>query len=101
MLQERLGRRDVSNKALVEQAFSLKPPERDQPRLRVRDDDGSEGYMSAQVGALQFGTGCFMALRNPAAHENEELAEQEALEQLAAFSILARWIERTKLIEVA
>jgi hypothetical protein len=45
----------------------------------------------------RFGSGCFMALRNPAAHQHDddkdELSEQEGLEQLAAFSILARWID--------
>lgn len=93
MLQDKLDRRDVSNTTLVEQAFSPDPPKVGAPRLRVRDDDGSETYKSAQVGAMRFGAGCFMALRNPAAHEGDELDEQEALEHLAALSILARWVE--------
>jgi hypothetical protein len=36
----------------------------------------------------------FMAIRNVIAHEaEEELTEYEALEQLAALSLLARWID--------
>jgi len=47
-----------------------------------------------QNGGVQFGAGCFEGLRNPAAHEHElQLPEQVALEQLAAFSVLARWID--------
>jgi len=38
-----------------------------------------------------------MGIRNPAAHVIlEDLAEDEALEQLAAFSILARWVDRAE-----
>jgi hypothetical protein len=47
---------------------------------------------------MAFGQGCYLALRNPLSHEAdrlEELPENEALEQLAAFSLLARWIERS------
>lgn len=100
MLQDRAGRRDVSNTTLVEQAFSLDAPKPGAPRLRVRKDDGSETYRSAQVGAMRFGAGCFMALRNPTAHEADEIDEQDALEQLAAFSVLARWVERAEIIAV-
>jgi hypothetical protein len=43
---------------------------------------------------MSLGTGCFEGLRNPAAYEHElRLPEQIALEQLAAFSLLARWID--------
>jgi hypothetical protein len=41
-----------------------------------------------------------MALRNPSAHAtfDDELPEQEALEQLAAFSVLARWVEAAEIV---
>jgi hypothetical protein len=49
---------------------------------------------SRQQGALDFGAGCFAAIRNPAAHEHAlEPGDQVALEQLAALSLLARWID--------
>jgi hypothetical protein len=43
---------------------------------------------------VPLGAGCFEGIRNPAAHEDGlSLPEQMALEQLAAFSVLARWID--------
>lgn len=84
-LQDKLGRRDLSNTALVREAFSKEPPATGRPRLRLWPDDRSETYRNLHDGAREFGAGCFMALRNVIAHEPEdELAPQEALEQLAA-----------------
>jgi hypothetical protein len=48
---------------------------------------------------MGFGAGCFQAIRNPPGHlpnEEHELSEQEAVEQLAALSPLARWIEKAE-----
>ncbi len=45
--------------------------------------------------SLQLGLGVFFAIRNPAAHETDEWAEQEALEQLATLSVLARLIDNS------
>ncbi|MCU1658903.1 MAG: hypothetical protein JWO57_3559 [Pseudonocardiales bacterium] len=43
---------------------------------------------------MSFARGAYMAIRNPLAHEgDQDLLEHDALEQLAAFSIIARWIE--------
>ncbi|MFI1679106.1 TIGR02391 family protein [Streptomyces sp. NPDC020607] len=44
---------------------------------------------------MSFAEGCFAAIRNPSSHEDglPELPEHEALEQLAAFSGLARWVD--------
>lgn len=98
-LQDKLGRRDLSNTALVREAFSKDPPATGRSRLRLWPDDRSETYRNLHDGAREFGAGCFMALRNVVAHEPEdELAPQEALEQLAAFSILARWIEAAEIV---
>ncbi len=48
---------------------------------------------------MVFADGCYTAIRNPAAHEvQEELTEDEALEQLAAFSVLARWVDQAKVV---
>jgi hypothetical protein len=46
---------------------------------------------------MNFGAGCFMAIRNPVGHlpnDEHELTEQEALERFAALSLLARWIDQ-------
>ncbi|CAO0832406.1 hypothetical protein SMICM17S_03285 [Streptomyces microflavus] len=42
---------------------------------------------------MSFAEGCFAGIRNPNSHEDGlPLPEHEALEQLAAFSVLARWV---------
>jgi len=88
----------------VEQAFSLKPPEEGISRIRVMEDDGSDTYRAVQGRALSFGVGCFMAIRNalsPLRLEEVELSEQEGLERLAAFSLLARWVEQATVLSGA
>ena len=60
-------------------------------------DDGSDTYKSVQRGAMTFAEGVFAGIRNPLSHEAEqELSEQEALEYLAALSVLARWVDRSE-----
>jgi hypothetical protein len=98
--QNKVGRNDLSETKLFQEAFSLKAPEAKKSRLRLMPDDGSETYKSLQEGAIAFATGCYRAIRNPAAHIPGELSEAEALEQLAAFSILARWVDVAELDEV-
>jgi hypothetical protein len=100
-LQKKGHRRDASEADLVVECFSPEPPKPGRPRLRLMDDDGSKTFRSMQQGSLAFGQGCYIALRNPLSHEHnllQELPESEALEQLAAFSLLARWIERSVLV---
>jgi hypothetical protein len=95
-LQTKVDRRDESDAKLVGECFSLKPPTSTQPRLRLMGDDGSDTYASLHEGAAAFGRGCFMAIRNVLAHEYGDAAEPpelEALEYLAAFSVLARWVD--------
>ncbi|MCF8781240.1 TIGR02391 family protein [Rhodococcus ruber] len=100
-LQTRLNRRDVSEQDLVKQAFSEKDPEPGKPRLRFDDIEDEQTKKSMQNGALQFGAGCFAGIRNPVGHlpnEQVDLSEQEALEQLAALSVFARWVDRTEIL---
>ncbi len=52
----------------------------------------AKSWKSRQRGLRDFAASCFEAVRNPATHEFEELEEAEALEQLAALSLLARWL---------
>ncbi len=95
-LQTKVGRRDEGETRLVGECFSLKPPEPNKPRLRLSDDNGSDTFRSVHEGAAAFGRGCFLAIRNVLAHEHGERAEpaqQQALEYLASFSVLARWID--------
>ncbi len=95
-LQSKVGRRDISEAPLIRESFSLDRPKPGAPRLRLMEDDESDTYRNLHSGAISFGVGCFTAIRNVLSHEYGEVAEppqQLALEYLAAFSILARWIE--------
>jgi uncharacterized protein (TIGR02391 family) len=98
-LQTKVGRRDISDSKLVSECFSLDPPKAGTPRLRLMRNDGSETYKSLHEGALSFGRGCFLGIRNVLAHEfggKAEPPESLALEYLAAFSLLANWVEQAE-----
>lgn len=95
--QAKLGRMDVSETALFNEAFSLDPPKVDAPRLRLTSDDGGKTYQNLHRGARSFADGLYTAIRNPGMHkpqDSEGGEEQLALEQLAAFSLLARWVDQ-------
>lgn len=99
--QNKLARRDVSETDLFTQAFSEKPATEKDPRLHRMPDDGSKTFKSVQRGARAFAEGVFAGIRNPLAHEaDQEMPEQQALEYLAALSVLARWVDESTL-EVA
>lgn len=92
--QNKVGRRDVSETDLFKQAFSLDEPKTGKARLRRMKDDGGDTYKSVQRGAMNLAEGVFAGIRNPLSHEaDQELSEQEALEYLAALSVLARWVD--------
>jgi hypothetical protein len=97
--QNRVHRRDVSETSLFQQVFSTDPPAPGRPRLRLVEDDGSKTFESIHRGAMAFAEGCYKALRNPGSHDpQDELPEHEALEQLAALSLLARWVSNARLV---
>jgi hypothetical protein len=91
--QNRLGRTDITEQDLFVQAFSLDAPTPGKPRLRVMADDGSKTFQSIHRGVQCYAQGCYAAIRNPISHVEGDLDEAEALEQLAALSILARWVD--------
>ena len=100
MLQRKLGRCDIAEVGLVQEAFSRNAAAEGKPRLRFPDIEDEKTRESMQQGALSFGVGCFQAIRNPVGHlpdEQHELTEQGALERLGALSLLARWIDQAKL----
>jgi hypothetical protein len=102
MLQAKLARDDLSEVKLVQAAFSMDPPGLREPRLRFPDVKGEQTRTAVTVGAMNFGVGCFMATRDPLGHlpdDAHQLTEQEAREQLAAWSLLARWIDRATLLQ--
>ncbi|MGO1025651.1 TIGR02391 family protein [Streptomyces rubiginosohelvolus] len=92
--QAKVGRKDLSESKLLGDVFSTKDPEPGKPRLRLAPKEDSDTWRSRHEGAAAFARGVYAGIRNPIAHEaGDELEENEALEQLAAFSILARWID--------
>ncbi|MGW0183145.1 TIGR02391 family protein [Nocardia sp. NPDC003345] len=96
LLQQKTGRRDLSETDLVKQAFSNNPPEPGKPRLRYSGISNEQTAKSMRIGVMDFGAGCFGAIRNPIGHlpnDEVELDEQSAFERLSALSLLARWID--------
>lgn len=101
--QAKLGRVDVAETALFNEAFSLDVPKTGKPRLRIAEDDGSQTYQSLHRGARAFAEGLYAGIRNPGMHAPQVTKggeEQLALEQLAAFSLLARWVDQS-IVETA
>lgn len=105
--QLKLDRTDISGADLFTQAFNTDPPEPAKPRLRfahidetTRTGRTSQAWTSAHQGAMSFGRGCFQAIRNLQAHGTSDLSEREALEYLAALSVLARWVDTAVVAEV-
>ena len=99
--QLKLGRRDLGGKDLYSKAFSGDNPRADMPRLRFGHLDKTEqkdAWVSAHGGAQHLGMGCAQGIRNPQAHPSDDISEQEALEQLAALSVLARWVDACEVL---
>ncbi len=95
--QNKVGRRDVSETKLFQEAFSEKPAEAGKTRLRRMKDDGSDTYKSVQRGAMALAEGIYAGIRNPFNHEDpRDIEEQIALEYLAALSVLARWVDESE-----
>jgi uncharacterized protein (TIGR02391 family) len=97
MLQAKVGSRDLSEVQLIQEAFSRNAAAPSKPRLRFPMIEDAKTRESMTQGTLSFGVGCFQAIRNPVGHlpnAEHDLTEQEALERLAALSLLARWIEQ-------
>ena len=100
--QLELDRGDLSGADLYTQAFKAgkvgETPDGRRlrfPHLDELTEDGkrNQSWVSAHEGAMHFGRGCAQGIRNLNAHGTGELPEQEALEYLAALSVLARWVD--------
>lgn len=97
-VQDRTSRTNASDSDLMKQTFSLDVPQEGKPRLRWPGDDDDLTVKAMRVGILNLAQGVFSAIRNPVTHSTEDMERQEALEQLATLSILARWIDRCELV---
>jgi hypothetical protein len=81
---------------LVTKAFSTSQATAAESRLRFPGlAEGTPEWTSAHEGAMQFGRGCAQGIRNVTTH-GAVPSEQQALEALAALSLLARWIDEAE-----
>ena len=92
-LKVRMNRYDLDATPLWQQAFSNGSPTEDSARLRWPGDPSDKTVISMNSGLRQFAPGVQMTIRNAATHGADEMGAQEALERLAALSLLARWVE--------
>ena len=100
-VQAKLDRWDVADDDLMTQALSPSPPASGKPRLRVHTTPGRPFEEALQTGAMNYARGVFSLLRNPATHNvTEDWADQQALEALAALSVLARVLNEAKVEKV-
>ena len=100
-VQARSQRPDLSDKELVSQAFSPEAAKVGKPRLRWTGDVAPRTLTSMRDGLLHYAMGVSLAIRNPSAHEPGDMSKQLAVEQLAAMSLLARWVDECVLDAVA
>jgi uncharacterized protein (TIGR02391 family) len=92
-VQARTGRRDLPATSLWQQVFSASDPKEGQPRLRWPGDPQDQTVRSMNDGLRQFAPGAQMTIRNTSAHGTDGMTAQDALERLAALSLLARWAD--------
>jgi Protein of unknown function (Hypoth_ymh) len=95
--QAKLNHRDISDKKLMQEALTSAP--RPGVARLVVNTGGLSGESASgmQAAVNNFAVGCYLGIRNPAAHEHEvDWNEQTALEYLAALSVLARWIDMAR-----
>lgn len=91
--QQKTGRYDVADDALMAEVWGQSPGTEERPRLRLPGHRQDQTQASRQRGALSLAQGCYWALRNPAAHSVEDWPEHLAVEALCALSIVARLID--------
>ncbi|MFH9813428.1 TIGR02391 family protein [Streptomyces olivaceus] len=91
--QKKLNRYDVSDKELMQEAFSTKPAAPGKPRLRAPGCPNNRTVISLESGAGLIAAGCYAAIRNPASHGITSYTLEQAVEQLTVLSFTARLIE--------
>jgi hypothetical protein len=87
--QERLDRHNISDSALMNEAFSNEPPKEGKPRLRCAGDHRLVTIKDQQNGARQIANGAFLAIRNPAHHLTGDWNPATAFHYLTILSQVA------------
>lgn len=98
-LQKLLGKPDVGGTDLA-QAFSVRDPDANWPRLRFRqvDANAERTWTSAHEGASYLVRGAFQFVRNLTSHAGVDSEDVEYLEQLAVLSTVARIVDRCEVV---
>lgn len=96
-IKTRTGRTNDQDSPVLQQVFHNEDPKPGQPRLRWPGDPADLTVKSIRDGLARFAPGVQLLVRNPAAHSAAELDEQDALERLCAYSLLARHVAGCKL----
>lgn len=102
--KQRLERNDVDDTPFWQQTLSPGDPEPGKPKLRWPGDKDDKTTRSMRGGLEPFAkslnnlaTGLNLTVRNVTTHTRDELSEQEAMERLAAYSYLARLLDRCEI----
>ncbi len=102
----KLGREDANDTSFWQQTLSAGEPAPGQPKLTWPGDETSRTVRSMRGGLeplatslTNLATGLNLTVRNVATHTREEMSEQEAMERLAAYSYLARLLDRCEIRE--
>ena len=93
LVRDMTGVLDLHDSDLFNQSFSDNDPTPDRPRLRWPGDERDQTVKSMRSGLRSLAVGLLQTVRNPATHSTNEIPQDEALEKLAAFSLLTRMIE--------
>lgn len=99
--KERLGRKDIDDTPFWQQTLSSGEATPDRPKLRWIGDAEDKTVKSMRGGIEPLArslnglaTGLNLTVRNVTTHTRDELSEQEAMERLAAYSYLARLLDK-------
>jgi hypothetical protein len=97
-IQVKVGRKDVSERALIQDVFSQDIPKPGIRRLRPPGDRGTDTWRSRLHGMRDLGFGCFAGIRNVAAHQAYvDWDRTYAFHLLAAFSLFATWVDECEI----
>ncbi|MFI8634186.1 TIGR02391 family protein [Microbacterium sp. NPDC077663] len=90
----RFGRNDVDDTVFWQQTLSPGDPTPGAPKLVWPGDPSDKTVRSMKAGLNHLATGLNLTVRNVTTHSRDGLTEQEGMERLAAYSFLARQLDR-------
>jgi len=93
------GHNELADTDAWTQIFSDQSPTPSRPRLRWPGSPTDLEVRTMNAGLGRLAPGLQMTIRNPSTHGLEDFTEQEAFEQLAALSMLSRWMDRCEVVK--